>query len=333
MGLFSGIKKAFKKIKKVFKKIVKGIGKVFGKDFMKIIGVGLALFTGGASLSLAYANAGIGGLLKAGVSNLINKAVSMIKMPIDLIGKGISGVGNVTGAEALKSFGKTMVDGADALGEKLVSGANNILGGGPASENLAGGGAIEKISSDSGVGIDDIKDGAASVEDLAAAEGAASGVDTTTATASDALEKADAVGDGGILSKAKDVVDTAGEASGKDKGFFSKLSQFEKDHPTLSKFALDAGGAYFQNDNEAEDHYRERAKYESSLGLSEEDLRGLQEEGSFDMTNRNSNAQSRVGMLATAAAYGNTRTGGVAPLHPGQKYQYGAPPTRQLEQA
>ena len=55
MGLFSGIKKAFKSvwkgIKKVFKKVLAGVGKILNSKWGKALMLGLAIFTGGMALA------------------------------------------------------------------------------------------------------------------------------------------------------------------------------------------------------------------------------------------------------------------------------------------
>ena len=353
MGLFSGIKKVFKKIKKVFKKIVKGIGKVFGKNFMKIVGVALSVFTGGASLAAAFAANGVGGLIQAGVSNLISSAVNMIKMPIDLIGKGISAVGNVTGATSLSDFGANLVKSSSEFGTKVIGAAENALGinsstispGGPATGNALDASGKAKT----GAGGVDLA-GPAEAGAQAGAD-AAAGADVGIEAAADLATNNPVPGaDVGIEAAADLATNSPATTAGADtsnsfigktksllksgKGMLSKAAKFTDDHPTLAKFGLDAAAGFFSEDEETtEDMYKARARYEAGLGLSEEGLAQLQESGSFDMSGRNPNAQKQRGMISTAAAYGSARTGQVAPIHKGQRYQYGAPPVKQLKQA
>ena len=119
MGLFSKIKKAVKSVvksvKKVFKKIIKPFAKILNNKWVKGILLATSVFTMGASLAgtmgNAFAKSGFGAMIKAGVGEVIKASVKMLVSPIDLIAKGISGIGSMTGMTSLTKFGQGVSSG------------------------------------------------------------------------------------------------------------------------------------------------------------------------------------------------------------------------------
>jgi hypothetical protein len=108
MGLFSGIKKAFKKvfkgIKKVFKKVGKFVGKILNSDFGKILMIAAAVFTGGAALMAGIGNAsaasGFIGKFVAGAKGFMSGLLRPMATWKGAIQGAQAGTGILAGAQA-----------------------------------------------------------------------------------------------------------------------------------------------------------------------------------------------------------------------------------------
>ena len=128
MGLFSGIKKAVKKVikgvKKVFQKVMKPFAKILGNKWVKGALIALTFWNGGSAIlgamqSAGTAGGGFLGMLKAGVGELIKIGARKLTAPVELISKGISGVGNLTGASSLNSFADSLNSGLNSAQQGL----------------------------------------------------------------------------------------------------------------------------------------------------------------------------------------------------------------------
>ncbi len=107
MGLFSGLKKAFKSIfkgiKKTFKSIIGAIGKFAGSDIGKIILTAAAIFTGGMALmggaqgwaAASSQGAGFMGRFVAGAEGFMTALINPIEQAKSMMG-GASTVGQAT---------------------------------------------------------------------------------------------------------------------------------------------------------------------------------------------------------------------------------------------
>lgn len=250
MGLFSGIKKAASKvwggIKKVFKKVAKALNTKWGKALMLAVSV-VTAGGGLAAMGQAFSQAGVKGV----AAQLAQGAVNMIKAPIDLVAKGISGAGNALGAESLANFGKSLSDGLAAAGNSVVSGVDNILG----------------VARDSAGNVAGLAGEASSVVDAAkeaTLEGTVGGESLSAGNTDKALEESGkaAVADGlpttnpqelggqggqiggDIAQATRDVTDAGLQVpAGEQKGYFARAVDWMEENPELTKM----GGKMLMN--------------------------------------------------------------------------------------
>lgn len=155
MGLFSGIKKAFKKvfkgIKKVFKKVGEFAGKILSSDIGKALMIAAAVFTGGAAIMAGIGNAAAttGSFLTKFVAGAKGFMAGMLN-PMDTwkgaLGGMKDGTGLLSGAVEGAGLGETAIAQAGNAGELVESG---------------GAGATEAIeaapsAADAGLGADKV---------------------------------------------------------------------------------------------------------------------------------------------------------------------------------
>lgn len=249
MGLFSGIKKVGSKIwggiKKVFKKVAKALNTKWGKAIM--IGVSLVTAGGGlAAMGSAFSQAGVKGV----AAQLAQGAVNVIKAPIDMVAKGISGAGNALGAESLANFGKTLSDGLNAAGNTVVSGVDNILG---VTRDAAGN--VAGLAGEASSVVDASKsstlDGTVGGEEIAGADNATKAVESVDATGGIEGANPQELGGqggqvGGDVAQATRDATQAGlqaPAEGPQKGYFARAVDWMEKNPELTKM----GGKMLMN--------------------------------------------------------------------------------------
>lgn len=127
MGLFSGIKKAFKKvfkgIKKVFKKVGKFVGKILSSKWAKGLMLAAAVFTGGMAIA-----AGVQGFAGSTATSFLGKFVAGAKEFISVIASPIKSAKNLAGGNPLteglaQQAGNAVTGAAANTAEGLVEGA------------------------------------------------------------------------------------------------------------------------------------------------------------------------------------------------------------------
>lgn len=352
MGLFSGIKKAVKSvfsgIGKVFKKVLKPFAKILSNKFVKGILMAVAIFTTGGALlgalqAASASGAGFMGMLKAGVGEVVKLAVKAVTAPVELIAKGISGVGSVTGLQSLTSFGQSVSQG---LGE-LANSAGNIFSGSASQTgqqllsetNTSQITAQENIDFE-GTGVDaaadaaDTAEGAVGATEGASLNDAVSVADDTTNVAQPTVEVtnndtsllSDSAAVGGDESLGQSIIDSAQDAAQAEgeKGFFAKFSDALTDNPELTKLGGEMLQGAMQGDpNEGttyEDYWKARKgnSFGSVKGDVDTQVRGQQGLYQENQELRDNAAQSKEnfdkqresipGMLAQASEYSSNFT-------------------------
>lgn len=140
MGLFSGIKKAFKGlwkgVKKVFKKVGKAFSKVMNNKWVKGALMAVSLFTGvGAIINGAMAGGGgFGAFLQSTGKFILDTAKTMIRTPIDIVAKGIGAAGKIPGLGSLSDFAK----GINSTLDNALGKGTSIFGDGAEASTTAG---------------------------------------------------------------------------------------------------------------------------------------------------------------------------------------------------
>lgn len=234
MGLFSGIKKAFKKVfkgvKKVFKKVMKPVAKVLSNKWVKMALMGVSLFTGAGALMTMFQ-----GGFKSGLANLGTAVMDKVASAGTFLKQLPSKIMEAPGA--IKDFfaGNAAAgsESGNILAENATSGAEKMLGGAPSAADLSN--SADLVSGASKVGE------AAEVAGKAAEVGAGASADS--------------------LSKSADLVSGSTNVGGQEapQGLLSKVGggvkkagQWMEDHPNISKIGMDMVSGMTEENPEAE---------------------------------------------------------------------------------